>query len=290
LGHFKFYAGTPGNVISRRLNTTATVEHWVADAYRFTKVSESCDIVPDVRLISVRIFGSGVHAPNASVFDGQFTSYADMQIALHDALVSATGLSANSVRVLNLRQGSVIADVEFIGAQSTVDNAKSTLAAKLGSDSALKAMFCNAVLATHGCGVEIILSRLISGASGTPEESFAEVPSDHNGMSAVLKITIILSAAVLVSSIVVGIIACLLSQMLRRSSRVTPCNKDLHPASEITIDVTNDDAKLADMDFEDKLSLAGSTATPCSSSSTRDADMISMASDVILPAIPAEQE
>merc|ERR1719471_1732116 len=97
LGHFKYYAGVKGSAISRPAGELRG-KHWVSDAFRFTKVSESCHEIPDVGLLTLHISGPSLDGFNSSILDSGLTSYPDMRVALHEALLETTKLSHDALR------------------------------------------------------------------------------------------------------------------------------------------------------------------------------------------------
>ena len=51
----------------------------------------------------------------------------DVRIALHEAMVEATQLPHDSIRLLSIRKGSVLADFEVRGAMDVVEKSSHTL-------------------------------------------------------------------------------------------------------------------------------------------------------------------
>jgi len=171
VGHFKFYAGEKGSVVSRRMASLNFQQYWVADAVRFTRVADSCHETSDAGLLSLRIFGPEIDRLHASIVHNGLTSYPDMVIALHDAIVEATQLPSDSVHLLGLRNGSIILDVEVRGTKSIVTEALSAISLKVSDngENDFKLALCKAVLATESCGVEIVHVRHVPGSGGILE-------------------------------------------------------------------------------------------------------------------------
>jgi hypothetical protein len=120
VGHFPFYAGISGKVTSRP--TAGSQAHeWVADAFRFTKVSDNCVTVPHSALVTLRL--TGVNLTGVQLPDGKLTTNTDRRLAFHEAIVTHSGLHNSQVRLLGLRKGSIIAEFEFQGKEADVTGA-----------------------------------------------------------------------------------------------------------------------------------------------------------------------
>jgi len=117
VGHFPFYAGIPGKVTSRAKAGSNPAE-WVADAFRFTKVSDSCSTLPHTALLTLRLIG--VNLTEVQLPDGKLTTNTDQRLAFHEAMVDVAGLQNSQVRLLGLRAGSIIAEFEFQGNEAEV--------------------------------------------------------------------------------------------------------------------------------------------------------------------------
>jgi len=117
IGHFPFYAGIPGKVTSRPQEGSKAGE-WVADAFRFTKVSDNCGKVPHSALVTLRLIG--VDLTEVQLPDGKLTTNTDQRLAFHEAIVDVAGLHTSQVRLLGLRAGSIIAEFEFQGEEAEV--------------------------------------------------------------------------------------------------------------------------------------------------------------------------
>lgn len=207
VGHFKYYAGTKGNVISRRASDAVDGKYWVADAVRFTKVAESCNAIPNVGLITLHINGSKLNSINPATLDSGLTSYPDLRIALHEAIVEATQLSHDAVRLLSLRKGSIIADFEVRGTVAMVDRFLSHIRSHLmdGRESELKKALCLAAMSDSNadCTVTIMDSRKIRSPHGSDDEADSEEPEQDSVMILGLLLAVPLFAGVLVMACIV---------------------------------------------------------------------------------------
>lgn len=108
--HLPFYAGTPGSVTSQ----PAGAGLWTADAFRATKVAESCLDIPDSYLLTLRLVGVDLEDPKFTQ-GGHLTRSPDMRLAFHEAMASVSGLPANSVKLLSMRKGSIVLDFDLSG-------------------------------------------------------------------------------------------------------------------------------------------------------------------------------
>ena len=77
MGHFAFAAGVLAKVISTP-STSFRGKYWVADAFRFTRVSDSCSAVPYSALLTLRIVGAELPVEEDLV---GLTSYGDLRLA-----------------------------------------------------------------------------------------------------------------------------------------------------------------------------------------------------------------
>eukprot|EP00747_Dinoflagellata_sp_TGD_P128130 gnl/TRDRNA2_/TRDRNA2_174485_c1_seq4.p1 gnl/TRDRNA2_/TRDRNA2_174485_c1~~gnl/TRDRNA2_/TRDRNA2_174485_c1_seq4.p1 ORF type:complete len:790 (+),score=175.76 gnl/TRDRNA2_/TRDRNA2_174485_c1_seq4:95-2464(+) len=159
LGHFPFFAGMPGKVTSRRLAEMPAGTHWVADAFRLTKVADSCFEVPHAALVALRIVGAEIRAPTLA---SGLTTHVDLRHALHTAVAKAAGISDELVRLLGARRGSIIAEFELLGPSAedvsfAVQNIEKALAGPV-----LPEELCAATRAGSGCKVELAHKAMIT--------------------------------------------------------------------------------------------------------------------------------
>jgi hypothetical protein len=138
VAYLPFYAGEPGAVTSR-----GVAGLWTADAFRFSRVSESCKQVPDASLLTVRLTGVDLKEPEFQS-GGHLTKHTDMRLAFHDAITKYAGLAEESVKLLGLRQGSIIIDFEFSGSEAEAAAEK------------LQRNFADGVLAQALCAVATV--------------------------------------------------------------------------------------------------------------------------------------
>jgi len=120
VGHFPFFAGVLGKVTSRAKAGSNPAE-WVADAFRFTKVSDSCSRLPYSALMTLRLIG--IDLTDVKLPDGQLTTNTDQRLAFHEAVADVADLPDSQVRLLGLRAGSIIAEFEIQGKEEEVSGA-----------------------------------------------------------------------------------------------------------------------------------------------------------------------
>jgi hypothetical protein len=120
VGHFPFFAGVLGKVTSRAKAGSNPAE-WVADAFRFTKVSDSCSKLPYSALMTLRLIG--IDLTDVKLPDGQLTTNTDQRLAFHEAVADVADLPDSQVRLLGLRAGSIIAEFEIQGKEEEVTGA-----------------------------------------------------------------------------------------------------------------------------------------------------------------------
>jgi hypothetical protein len=295
IGHFKYYAGNEGSVVSRRASDTPDGKYWVADAMRFTKVADSCFAIPHAGLISLHISGPSLDGLDSSVLDAGLTSYPDMRLALHEALAEAAELPRESVRVLSLRKGSIIVDAEVIGTEVEVAAAISRIEKQIKcKKSNLAKGMCEAVISDHAedtsCTVTVMHSNVLPSREGTDEESWPLVNMRQNSPDTISSIV-----AISVSSIIVGlfVFSCVVvkGRMLeKRSIRRVWADPVSEFTSNVGKDCDTDASKVDPFDakkpYDDEISLAGSTATPNSAPSVTDLEVMSVASGQLVSAVP----
>lgn len=269
VGHFKFFAGNKGNVISRRPSHTPDGKLWVADAFRFTKVSEGCDAIPEVGHMSLHITGKELDGHLPKVLETGLTSYPDMRMALREAVAEATRLPYEAVNLLSLRRGSVIADVEMRGTVLEIRTAMALIQgqASPGHASTLKQSLCSAVI-TNGqgqCDVSVMQAKVLPAMGGSPEEAYSNEED-----STLFVVAVIASAAA-------GLLAltmCFLAYRFatKKKEEQFPDVATIHVSPKKEMELSEEDLKKkieeVDMDAEkgkpacDEVSLSGSTATP----------------------------
>jgi len=284
VGHFKFYAGNMGNVISRRMTQTSKGKFWVADAFRFTKVSDTCDAVPEVGHFSFHITGDELKAHIPAVLETGITSYPDMRLALHEAVVEATELPYESVQLLSIRRGSVIADFEVQGSQLAVFNAMSKIQAQIspGSESVLKQTLCKAVISDGRgqCDVAVIQASVL-----TPPHEQVEEDSTLLGVVIACIITVMCAS-------LFGFLAC---RHLKKAGKGQANNvATIHVVPKQEIPDKEMDQEVIDLkkgtlhpDVEkgkpdaDECSESGSTATPTSTLTPTDMEEVQSTEAVV---------
>lgn len=186
VGHYPFYAGEAGSVTSRRLASSTGL--WAADGFRFTKVSDSCRQVPEAVLLTMRIVGEGLQLAEPQFFEGHLTKHTDMRLAFHDAMVKATGLGEEFVRVLSLRNGSIIIEYELVGVKSKAAAA----ALNMGASSQLATDLCAAATV----GMEIRPKCKLELTNTVHVESPAPFIEDNNVVQEVGRTNLILIGAI----------------------------------------------------------------------------------------------
>jgi hypothetical protein len=138
VAYLPFYAGEPGAVTSRGRSGL-----WTADAFRFSRVSDSCEHIPDASLLTVRLTGVDLKEPEFQS-GGHLTKHTDMRLAFHEAITKYAGLAEENVNLLGLRQGSIIIDFEFSGSEAEAAAGK------------LQRNFADGVLAQALCAVATV--------------------------------------------------------------------------------------------------------------------------------------
>jgi hypothetical protein len=246
VGHFPFYAGEPGSVVSHRLESSKL---WAADGFRFTKVSDSCRQVPETTSVTMRIVGEGLHLIEPQLKEGHLTKQTDMRLAFHDAMVKATGLVEEAVRLLALRNGSIIIEYELVGTDGKA--AAAALNAEVGSQ--LQVDLCAA--ATVGmepqpeCKLELMSTKHIS--SPIPFTEDMAVTLDER----LVAIGVIVGAIMLLCGLVAGILVgrwCVQRRKAKTLSNATDHELPVVTATELT--------KVAEVNQE--VGDTASTATP----------------------------
>jgi len=263
VGHFKFFAGKKGSVISRRMSQTPDGKLWMADAFRFTKVSEGCREIPEVGHMSLHITGKELDGHLPKVLETGLTSYPDMRMALREAVAEATKLPYELVNLLSLRRGSVIADIEIRGTSSAIQNAMAVIHGQTaaGSESTLKQSLCGAVI-TNGkgdCDVSVMQAKVLPAIGGTEEEAYTKETD----------------STMLVVGVITGVAAALMAlTMCVLAYRFSAKKKENEVSEVATIHVAPKQAEDSSQDIYtdaekgkpalDEVSLSGSTATPTS--------------------------
>jgi len=241
-------------------------------------VSESCHEIPDVGLLTLHISGPSLDGFNPSILDSGLTSYPDMRVALHEALLETTKLSHDALHLLSLRKGSIIVDVEVRGTRAVVEEGlaiRSQISKEVNAD--LQNSLCRAVLsdASASCQVTVMHSELMPATRGTDDEAL-----ESSGSALPFIIAVVASGGV----VAVSIVMCF---FCRRTKLTQSWEDPIAEFSTKDVDVGPEDVVQATIaeDFketlknDEEISLAGSTATPTSSRhSQRDLDVISVGS------------
>merc|ERR1719161_1477812 len=193
VGHWPFHAGNPGKLTTTRLGGY-NGRHWVADAVRFVKVAEECNKVPYSALVTLRMTGADLPAP---LLSGGSASHAKLRLALHALVADAVGLGKEAVRLLGVHNGSIVAELEFAGAENEVAVAVAKLRKALGSG--LAGSLCAAAEAP-GCSVELV--RTTAAPPRPSRSGDGSSPSSWSTGLALVHLSIALAVALLSSLLV----------------------------------------------------------------------------------------
>jgi len=245
VGHFPFYAGIPGKVTSRPQEGSKAGE-WVADAFRFTKVSDNCGTVPHSALVTLRLIG--IDLTEVQLPDGKLTTNTDQRLAFHETVVDVAGLHNSQVRLLGLRAGSIIAEFEFQGEEAEVTAAVERVRVALLQHGygSLEDRLCeaaNAGMEPKPCRVRMIRTTAVAGwSTAVPKDDRENLP---------LWAWFVIGSTMLVCT--VPMVALLL--YIWRRMHAKPKNKAQPQNGEKDLEATSKDAK-------DNISDSASTATP----------------------------
>jgi hypothetical protein len=265
----------------------------VADAFRFTKVAETCDKVGSAGLITLHITSPKLDTLNSSLLETGLASYPDMRIALHEAMVEATKLSRESIHLLSIRKGSVIADFEVRGTESQVKDLLSSINSQIAdvSETDLKRSLCKAVLSDPGAGCKVTVMQSLVQPPPDPTEyidqssiwPFVQSLESPEPSWAV----VVLVPCGVICAIIMLVVLCL---RWRRKQKIQTACED--PVVEISTedeiahkDDSNKDTHTDDLKGkvgDDEISVAGSTATPTSDHSQLDIDVQSQGSGAVI--------
>eukprot|EP00747_Dinoflagellata_sp_TGD_P128123 gnl/TRDRNA2_/TRDRNA2_174485_c1_seq11.p1 gnl/TRDRNA2_/TRDRNA2_174485_c1~~gnl/TRDRNA2_/TRDRNA2_174485_c1_seq11.p1 ORF type:complete len:775 (+),score=141.78 gnl/TRDRNA2_/TRDRNA2_174485_c1_seq11:79-2403(+) len=281
LGHFPFFAGVPGKVTSRRLAETPAGRHWAADAFRLTKVSDSCFEVPHAALVGLRIVGAEIEAPEVA---NGLTTHVDLRYALHQAVAKAAGLRNDYVRLLGARRGSIITDFELLGQSHADVSAAVANIEKALQGSSMPAALCAATRAGPECKVELVHKAVITPPRGDEARSLWEENADT--------MQTVVIVATCIASFIIGLVVATYGYLgfaRRRRQQQAAEPKEQEPTAVITAVVPKKD------DMDEKASVgSASTKTPseqgdkdtksdieaCSDPATPDDDQVSQPSIV----------
>lgn len=150
--------------------------------------------------MTMRIVGEGLQLAEPQFFEGHLTKHTDMRLAFHDAMVKATGLGEEFVRVLSLRNGSIIIEYELVGVKSKAAAA----ALNTGASSQLETDLCAAATV----GMEPRPKCKLELTNTVHVESPAPFIEDNNVIQEVGRTNLILVGAIAGSVILLlGVIA-----------------------------------------------------------------------------------
>jgi len=282
IGHFKYYAGVEGSIVSRPTGSL-NGKYWVADAFRFTKVSESCDAVPHIGLMTLHITSPALDTFNSSNLHSGLTSYPDMRIALHEAVLEATGLAHDALKLLSLRKGSILVDVQIKGAMVDIGMAMTRITSQTSSQerSSLKKALCQAVVPhTDGpCEVKVAYQKVLPAPLGTHEEAL-----HSDGPSSGMIVVLVAFIACVFFAAALKLLFCVQRSKSCASVWVDPVMVMETPPDDLATDA-EDVVKAKSIESltekaknDDEISLAGSTVTPTSLNSQVDLEIMSVAS------------
>eukprot|EP00747_Dinoflagellata_sp_TGD_P128121 gnl/TRDRNA2_/TRDRNA2_174485_c1_seq1.p1 gnl/TRDRNA2_/TRDRNA2_174485_c1~~gnl/TRDRNA2_/TRDRNA2_174485_c1_seq1.p1 ORF type:complete len:790 (+),score=171.60 gnl/TRDRNA2_/TRDRNA2_174485_c1_seq1:95-2464(+) len=281
LGHFPFFAGVPGKVTSRRLAETPAGRHWAADAFRLTKVSDSCFEVPHAALVGLRIVGAEIEAPEVA---NGLTTHVDLRHALHQAVAKVAGVRHDYVRLLGARRGSIITDFELLGQSHADVSAAVANIEKALQGSSMPAALCAATRAGPECKVELVHKAVITPPRGDEARSLWEENADT--------MQTVVIVATCIASFIIGLVVATYGYLgfaRRRRQQQAAEPKEQEPTAVITAVVPKKD------DMDEKASVgSASTKTPseqgdkdtksdieaCSDPATPDDDQVSQPSIV----------
>jgi hypothetical protein len=155
VGHYPLQQGILGGVKVIRESSWPVGKLWVADAFRFTRVSESCAMRPHSSLITLRIVGADIPISAAT---GQPAEPPGLRLAFRGAVAEAAEIGTDQVFILDLRQGSIRVDLELRGIAADIIVAVRRLESDLVSGRAggLATALCSAAGApVSSCHVEV---------------------------------------------------------------------------------------------------------------------------------------
>jgi len=246
VGHFPFYAGIPGKVTSQA-KVGNNPAQWVADAFRFTRVSDTCSVVPHSALLTLRLIG--IDLTDVQLPDGKLTTNTDQRLAFHEAIVDVAGLQNSQVRLLGLRAGSIIAEFEFQGKEEEVTAAVKRVEVALWQHGhgSLEERLCEA--ATVGkermpCRAWLIRTTAVRGW----EKQAVEAPGTRLPLWACIAV----GCAIFFACI--GVMAAVFIRIKRRQRAKTQKEAETSNCKE--------DVEATSKDTKDNISDSASTATP----------------------------
>jgi len=105
-------------------------------------------------------------ASSPSLFEGHLTTHTDLRLAFHEAVAQATGLAESAVRLLGLRQGSIVTEFELRGKEADITAAISRLEDDINGLGSLQAAMCHAATvgregARPDCRLELVRTTAI---------------------------------------------------------------------------------------------------------------------------------
>jgi len=259
IGHFPFYAGIQGSITSRKMGK----DMWVADGFRLTKVSDSCSQRPHTALVTLRMHG--VDLETSGSLGGDFSTHADLRIALHEALEESPTVLDQNVRLIGLRRGSIISEFELTGSRASIVEAMKNLEADMASpenSKVGKAMCEAAIAATVGidsespvqCHGELMRTDFLEGVERSTEilEPVNEA-SIYDSDNTALAMLLIVGGCAGFLTVLAGAL------IVRKRRRRRHANNNAIKTKE----VDSKDCKYGN-DTKDNVSECGSTLTPSS--------------------------
>lgn len=197
VGHFLFLAGSIGIVTSRPLNTSPVPGSvWIADAFRFTKVSETCNLLPYSALVTFHIHGADVDDSQNHWSEAHGLLHLELDMALKEFFTTPQNeglepLYRSAVHLLFFRRHGRALVIEFeLRGQTTLDKQLiqrhiEVLHAEITGhpDSSFSGVLCGlfARKPKSHCNVEVVRSSFEQPRSDAPYKAFTSGESPFSG-------------------------------------------------------------------------------------------------------------